>query len=101
MSGKRDQKEYHHEYHKAHKQQVSDNHVLWRYKITPKQYKKMLKGQDGVCAICAGTNPNGTRLFVDHDHDNEVIRGLLCRRCNTSLAWYENVGQDVIEWYLE
>ncbi len=74
---------------------------MWRYKITPEDYEELLTAQDYVCAICAGTNPDGMRLFVDHDHTTEVIRGLLCRRCNTALAWYERVGSEVIEWYLE
>lgn len=36
----------------------------------------------GICEVC------GTRadLHVDHDHSSGVVRGLLCRGCNTALG---------------
>lgn len=36
--------------------------------------------QEGRCAICAVTED----LVTDHDHQTGLIRGLLCRRCNTN-----------------
>lgn len=59
------------------------------YNLTLEDYDKMLEQQKGVCFICGGVNPDGYRLFVDHDHQTGEIRGLLCRACNTKLAWYE------------
>lgn len=68
---------------------------LWRlYKITPEEYFNLLEKQDGVCAICKKPAlvdlekpyaPKG-RLCVDHDHDTEKIRGLLCTTCNQGLG---------------
>jgi hypothetical protein len=61
---------------------------LRQYRITQSQYERLYEQQGGRCA-----NPNCNRgawekkrgLFIDHDHDTKLIRGLLCSGCNTSL----------------
>lgn len=59
------------------------------YGLTLGQHAAMLKEQDGVCAICR--NPSdGRRLDIDHDHTTHKVRGLLCRRCNTSIGRFED-----------
>jgi hypothetical protein len=42
----------------------------------------MLLAQHGVCAICQ-TAP---AAHVDHDHQTDKVRGLLCFRCNAALG---------------
>jgi len=56
------------------------------YGITLQQYDKMLKLQQGVCAVCRRP-PKARRLSVDHKHDknNPIVRGALCHRCNYRL----------------
>jgi hypothetical protein len=50
----------------------------------------MLAAQAGVCAICRGPQNSHYRFFdVDHDKISGVVRGLLCRRCNTGLGYLE------------
>lgn len=56
--------------------------------FTLNEYDVLLEQQDGKCAICKNS-PNGRRLDVDHNHTNGKVRGLLCWRCNTQLAWTE------------
>lgn len=53
-----------------------------RFGMTLEEYDELFDGQGGVCAICGGSNPDGRRLAVDHDHETGEIRGLLCYRCN-------------------
>lgn len=36
--------------------------------------------QDGRCAVC---NVRGMHLCEDHDHESGLVRGMLCRSCNT------------------
>lgn len=62
-----------------------------RYGLTQDQYKKLLKKQNGVCALCGGRN-GGKHLVVDHCHATNVVRGLLCGGCNTSLGLFERKG---------
>jgi hypothetical protein len=49
--------------------------------ITVEQYDRMLRAQDGKCALCRRP-PKSIRLAVDHDHRTGRVRGLLCFRCN-------------------
>lgn len=51
-------------------------------------YDAKLAEQGGLCAICDSPDPHnkGMRfLVVDHDHDSNDIRGLLCMKCNQAL----------------
>lgn len=61
-----------------------------RYGIDAKRYDQMLDEQGGVCAICGGTNPDGKRLSVDHDHSTGEVRKLLCLTCNWQVGFVEN-----------
>jgi len=57
---------------------------LATYGLTPAEYVDMVRRQDGRCAIC---DREGLELVIDHDHAEGGVRGLLCRRCNTTLGW--------------
>lgn len=59
-----------------------------KYGITQAEYEAMLKAQGNVCAICC-TRPNET-LRVDHNHETDAIRGLLCDWCNTGLGKFRD-----------
>jgi hypothetical protein len=48
-------------------------------------YEEMYKRQNGKCAIC-GRDNNGKRFAVDHNHENGVVRGLLCVGCNLGIG---------------
>ena len=55
------------------------------YGMTPNQFQSLYERQNGICAICSGTNPVGD-LCVDHNHETGAIRGLLCRQCNLMIG---------------
>ena len=57
------------------------------YGLTPEKYDEMFRRQNGGCAVCGGQNLNGKRLFVDHDHETKMVRGLLCGLCNCLLGY--------------
>lgn len=61
--------------------------TLRKYGLTPDTYNVMVNEQNGRCAICKEVY---TPLFVDHDHETNEIRGLLCFHCNTALGHFED-----------
>lgn len=58
------------------------NHLLHTYGLTLDQYAALEESQDFHCAIC----PADTRLHVDHNHETDKVRGLLCGPCNMGLG---------------
>ena len=61
------------------------------YGITIEQYNKMLIKQDFKCAICGKHQSELKRaLHVDHDHEIDEIRGLLCQQCNAGLGFLKD-----------
>lgn len=63
--------------------------VCSRYGITVDDYERLLKDQNGTCAICGNEETRiGTKsLHIDHDHATGHVRGLLCSRCNSLLGF--------------
>lgn len=56
------------------------------YGLTRNQYDEMVLKQNRSCAICKRSE---VRLVVDHCHNTDVVRGLLCYRCNTLVGYLE------------
>ena len=80
-----------------HKQYFSSFGSLRRYGITLDDYNALLKKQGGTCAICK-TAPTLKKLFIDHDHKDGRVRGLLCSRCNLLLGYHECAKEMVEEF---
>ena len=84
-----------------------------RYGLTKEDYLRLLKQQDGKCALCGGTDLGPYKYFcVDHDHSccnsqfscGKCVRALLCWRCNRFVGWYEfhlGLFTDAIPKYIE
>lgn len=70
-----------------------------KYNITRDCYDTMLTAQGGKCIIC--DEHYGSDLRVDHDHETNEIRGLLCSNCNSGLGLFKenaNRMQRAIEY---
>lgn len=67
--------------------------------FTLELYEKRREEQGNTCAIC-GRPPKKTILNADHDHATGTPRGLLCPTCNSHVGWYEKIGQQKIQQYL-
>jgi hypothetical protein len=57
--------------------------LLEKYGIGISYYNILKTKQSGLCAICK----NERELEVDHNHDNGIIRGLLCSSCNKLIGF--------------
>ena len=62
--------------------------LKYRYKITEKDYAKLYNSQEGKCAICKCVSDKN--LHLDHNHNNDKIRGLLCINCNLGLGSFKD-----------
>lgn len=58
-----------------------------RYGLTKEQYQKMWDEQGGLCKISFCGNPVD---FVDHNHDTNEIRALLCQQCNSAMGFFRD-----------
>ena len=61
-----------------------------RYGVTAGEFDRMLEEQEFGCAICSTPG----QLVVDHDHGTGIVRGLLCRECNSGIGM---LGDDPIK----
>lgn len=77
------------------KRLADPEHLRWKredamrraYGLEPEDFAALVESQGGKCAVCKG-DPNGpgTRLHVDHCHNSNRVRGLLCAKCNTAIG---------------
>lgn len=85
------QKTYHEEYRQ--RPDVRDKvrtRNLELYGLTNEGFNEIWTAQDGRCAICdIPLKPLGRdkdSVTVDHNHDTDEVRGLLCRSCNAGIG---------------
>ena len=57
-----------------------------KYGISYKQFVDMRKAQGDRCAICGGRVPRVSLWVLDHCHETGLVRGVLCRPCNSLLG---------------
>jgi len=68
------------------------------YGITLDEYQEIFKNQNYVCAICNKKESRSNtieidgikQLVVDHCHETNKVRGLLCTKCNLLLGYSED-----------
>lgn len=66
--------------------------LLKKYGITEEFYQKEREAQKHCCKICGKheSNQKHGKLYVDHCHETELYRGLLCNSCNTGLGSFRD-----------
>lgn len=65
--------------------------LKYKYGITLDEFNSRLEAQDHKCAICYTEIPGGLGTWhVDHCHETNKVRGLLCSRCNLSLGGFQD-----------
>lgn len=64
-----------------------DGRRAGRYGISLKDFRALEARQGHACAICR--RPSRV-LCIDHCHVTGRVRGLLCRKCNSALGFYDD-----------
>lgn len=62
-------------------------HMQRKYGITFSQYSNLVEKQNSKCLICKELTE---KLVVDHCHETNKVRGLLCDSCNRGLADFKD-----------
>lgn len=65
-----------------------------KYGITIEEYNQLFSEQEGCCRICHRHQSEFKRsLAVDHSHETNKVRGLLCHHCNKGIGdFFEDVS---------
>lgn len=63
-------------------------HIKYKYGITQEIYNDLFLKQEGRCAICNKTS--NRKLYIDHNHTTDKVRGLLCMKCNAGLGMFDD-----------
>jgi hypothetical protein len=87
-----DQPERYAKYRKQHNQYLKKR----RYGVTQDQFEKMLVNQNNMCKICGNEFKSTKDTHIDHCHDTNVVRGILCNNCNMALGQF-NDNLDIME----
>ena len=78
-------------YRAANPLKLRDKNLRRYYGISLEDYLEMLEAQNGRCKICGTEAPGGKGTFhVDHCHDSNKVRGILCHQCNVGLGHFND-----------
>jgi hypothetical protein len=75
---------------------IQKNHYKRRYGLTLEQKQFLIDSQDSKCAICKNDLKSTHDVCVDHDHKTEIVRGILCRKCNLGIG-HLNDSTDILK----
>lgn len=62
---------------------------LKKFGMTLEQHQQMYAAQGGCCDICR-VAVGYDKICLDHDHETGKARGMLCCKCNTMLAGFDD-----------
>lgn len=71
------------------------------YGITHEFYWELYEFQGGKCYICERATGKTKKLAVDHDHDTNEVRGLLCGPCNQGVIGHLHNSIEALERAIE
>ena len=59
-----------------------------KYGMDNELYETVMQFQDQNCAICTKPRPeeHEPQFHIDHDHNTNTVRGILCSNCNVGLG---------------
>ena len=68
------------------------------YGISREEFDALVELQGTACASCEDDASGSEHtLQVDHCHETQEIRGLLCSGCNTAAGWHDDDPEKAIK----
>ena len=71
-------------------QQKNRKRKMGYYGLSVDDFDILMEKQNNCCAICKKTCITGRALAIDHDHNTNMVRGLLCNKCNQGLGFFND-----------
>lgn len=86
-----DKAEYQKQWRKKNPDKAKNIELRKNYGITLEDYNRMYEEHNGCCAICGRhSDEEHFALAVDHNHNTNAVRGLLCGYCNRALGGFQD-----------
>jgi Recombination endonuclease VII len=82
-------------------QSLKNTQLKSAFGIDLSHFYLMIMDQSNCCAICdkpeTALTPSGELLYlsVDHCHETDVVRGLLCNKCNRGLGHFDDKAKTI------
>lgn len=64
-----------------------DQRIHREYGLSPSDHADIVATAKGRCQICRRKTRT---LVVDHDHATLIVRGVICRKCNSGLGFFRD-----------
>jgi hypothetical protein len=61
-----------------------------KYGLSVAQFESLLQEQNHCCKICKNPFTNPKNRHVDHCHEANYVRGILCNKCNLAIGLLQN-----------
>ncbi len=71
-------------------QQGKESKYRTRYGLELEEKEKMVFLQNEKCVICGDDISGERKAVVDHDHNTNVVRAILCQSCNKGLGCFRD-----------
>jgi hypothetical protein len=62
----------------------------YQWGLSPEAWREMLASQDHKCKICINPLGEAQERHIDHCHETQQMRGVLCNTCNVGLGMFQD-----------
>lgn len=84
--------EYSRKYAAEHKKESRDYKIFKKYGLKDSDVNLIKHQQKSKCKICLTSFKTmlDRHMHIDHEHETNIVRGLLCHSCNTALGGFKD-----------
>ena len=78
------------QYYIENRERERERSLKRNYNLSREDWLGIWESQDGECAICGQSFTKQSNANVDHDHETDEVRGLLCNKCNLGIGLFND-----------